>query len=102
MLAFRMAAGLTDTDVDRIAALAHLELTADERTLFARQLADILTYAARLQDVDTTGVSATWHPVASHAPLRADQVRPSLPRSAALANAPDRDDGFFKVPKVIG
>ena len=52
---------LTIADVERIAALAHLELTDEEKQLFTRQLADILDYAEQLQAVDTTGVPATAH-----------------------------------------
>src|SRR5688572_27614892 len=52
---------LTIGDVERIAALAHLELTEDEKHLFVRQLGDILTYAEQIQRLDTSGVAATAH-----------------------------------------
>jgi aspartyl-tRNA(Asn)/glutamyl-tRNA(Gln) amidotransferase subunit C len=97
-----MALTLTRHDVERIAALAHLELTDEEKTLFARQLAGILGYAERLQDVDTASVSAASGPMATPPPLRDDLVRASLPQPAALANAPDHAHGLFKVPKVLG
>ena len=98
-----MSSRLTRSDVARIAALAHLDLTEDETTLFTRQLAQILEYAERLQQVDTTSVSATWHPRATETPLRPDVLRPSLTPEDALANAPDAaSNGLFKVPKVIG
>lgn len=99
---------LTIADVERIAALAHLELTDDEKPLFTRQLADILSYAEQLQAVDTTGVPATAHVNAvsgvGHSVERADEPRPSLPVEDALANAPDgaREAGLFRVPRVIG
>jgi aspartyl-tRNA(Asn)/glutamyl-tRNA(Gln) amidotransferase subunit C len=99
---------LTIADVERIAALAHLELTDDEKPLFTRQLADILDYAAQLQAVDTTGVPATAHVSADgsseESVERADEPRPSLPVEDGLANAPDaaRDAGLFRVPRVIG
>lgn len=97
-----MSSRLTRADVERIAALAHLRLTATEIELFTKQLADILEYAERLRDVNTAEVSATWHSVPLSSPLREDDVRPSLPRDDALANAPDiGPDGLFKVPKVI-
>lgn len=90
--------------MERIARLAHLELTDEEKTLFARQLAEILTYAEQVQQLDTSGVPATAH---VHPDLRAereDEPRRSLPVSDALANAPDGnlDAGLFKVPRVIG
>ena len=98
-----MSTRLTRADVEGIAALAHLDLTADETALFAKQLAQILEYAERLREVDTTRVSATWHPSAAAAALRDDVRRPSLAREDALAGAPDAaPDGLFRVPKVIG
>ncbi len=91
-------------EVERIARLARLELTDDEKQLFARQLADILAYAEQVQSLDTSGVPATAH---VHPDLRAERIdapRPSLATSEALANAPDpaAEAGLFKVPRVIG
>jgi aspartyl-tRNA(Asn)/glutamyl-tRNA(Gln) amidotransferase subunit C len=94
---------LTIADVERIAALAHLELTDEEKQLFTRQLADILNYAEQLQAIDTTGVPATAH-VSATGVERPDEPRPSLTTGDALANAPDGalDAGLFRVPRVIG
>jgi aspartyl-tRNA(Asn)/glutamyl-tRNA(Gln) amidotransferase subunit C len=94
---------LTIADVERIAALAQLELTDEEKRLFTRQLADILSYAEQLQSIDTTGVPATAHVNAAQRD-RADEPRPSLSIDDALANAPDGalDAGLFRVPRVIG
>ena len=104
MLAFGMPAAFTREDVAKIAALANLELDPSEIDLFARQLGDILTYAEQVQQVDTTGVPPTASVITRPAADRVDEVRPSLNRDEALANAPDRalDAGFFKVPRVIG
>jgi aspartyl-tRNA(Asn)/glutamyl-tRNA(Gln) amidotransferase subunit C len=95
---------LTVQDVERIAALAHLELTDEEKQLFTRQLADILAYAEQLQAIDTAGVPATAHVGATGGAERDDELRPSLPTEEALANAPDAapDAGLFRVPRVIG
>jgi aspartyl-tRNA(Asn)/glutamyl-tRNA(Gln) amidotransferase subunit C len=95
---------LTHDDVDRIAELARLALTDRERDLFARQLADILTYADQISRVPTDGVAPTSHVQFEQSVLRDDVVRPSLPREEALANAPDAATaaGLFRVPKVIG
>ena len=99
---------LTVGDVERIAALAHLELTDEEKQLFTRQLADILDYAEQLLAIDTTGVPATAHVNTPHQNRqgveRADEPRPSLTTDEALANAPDGapDAGLFRVPRVIG
>ncbi len=65
---------LTVADVERIAALAHLELTDEEKQLFTRQLADILNYAEQLQAIDTTGVPATAHVNARAPRLRSGQA----------------------------
>ena len=90
-------------DVERIAALAQLELTDDEKQLFATQLAGILAYAEQIQQLDTTGVAATAHVSAGRRAERDDVPRPSLPARDALGNAPDpAPEGFFRVPRVIG
>jgi len=94
---------LTVADVERIAALAHLELTEDEKHLFTRQLADVLAYAEQLQAVDTTGVPATAHVNGGPGVERDDEPRPSLSVADAVANAPDGapDAGMFRVPRVM-
>ena len=104
MLASGVPPVLSKADVERIAALAHLELTEDEKDKFGRQLADILAYARHMEEIDTMGVPPTSHVLASQPALRADETRSSLSRPDALANAPEPavDAGLFKVPKVIG
>ena len=99
-----MPSGFTRAQVEAIAALAHLELDEAEIELFARQLGDILAAADEVQAVDTTGVPPTASVVTRHSTDRDDEVRPSLDRDEALANAPDPapDAGLFKVPRVIG
>ena len=99
-----MPAQFTRAEVEKIAALAHLELADDELDLFARQLGDILTYANQLEEIDTTGVPPTASVMAGHEGDREDRLVPSLDRGEALANAPDAalDAGLFKVPRVIG
>jgi aspartyl-tRNA(Asn)/glutamyl-tRNA(Gln) amidotransferase subunit C len=90
-------------DVAAIAALANLELEADELDRFAKQLGDILAYAAEVQQIDTTGVAPTASVIAHHPADRADVTAPSLDREVALANAPDAsaDAGMFRVPRVL-
>jgi len=103
MLAFAMPAVFSRADVEKIAALANLELDAAELDLFARQLADILEYANQVQQIDTAGVPPTASVVTQHESDRPDEERPCLDREDALANAPDanHDAGLFKVPRVI-
>ena len=99
-----MASTLETNDVDRIATLARLALTSDERHRFATQLSDVLQYVAQISAIDTTGVVATSHPLPSGDAWRDDQPQPSLTTAEALANAPDanHDAGLFRVPKVFG
>ena len=98
-----MPSSFSRADVARIAALARLELTEAELELFARQLGDILEYAERIRDVETTGVPPYASTLAGDA-LRDDVATASLSREDALRNAPqgDRAAGTFVVPKVIG
>jgi len=102
MVAFGVPSSLTRDRVAAIAALANLELDAAELDLFARQLADILAYAEEIQTVDTAGVAPTAGVVTRHTADRADAVVPSLDTAAALANAPEANASFFRVPRVIG
>ncbi len=104
MLAFAMPAVFSRSQIDAIAALAHLRLDESEIELFARQLSDILDYATQVQNIDTAGVPPTSSVVTRHEADRADLVHESLQRGAALANAPDAhiEAGLFKVPRVIG
>jgi aspartyl-tRNA(Asn)/glutamyl-tRNA(Gln) amidotransferase subunit C len=89
-------------DVHRLSRLARLELDADEVTAFTQQLSDILDFARQIQAVDTSAVTESADPVGS--PLREDDPRPSLPRTAVLAATSDHDaaTGLIKVPRVIG
>ena len=98
-----MSSSLTREDVLRIAELARLELTADEITLFTRQLGSILDYVEQIRGLDTTGVPPTSH--AMNRPVdRADQPRDVIPRLEAVSAAPEPaiEAGLFKVPRVIG
>src|SRR5262245_5199591 len=98
-----MATVLSPADVDRIAALARLDLTDDERARFATQLTAILAYADQVQQVDTSSVAApAGAPGGSR--MRDDVPQPSLDRDQVLSQAPaaDRTAGLFKVPRVLG
>lgn len=101
---------VTSKDVQYVADLAYLELTAEERARMERDLNSILDYVDRLNELDTSKVE----PLAQVSQLtvghdlsldsghwREDEPRPSLPREAALGNAPQATDSFFRVPKVI-
>ena len=94
---------LSRQDVQRIADLARLELSAEELDLFTRQLGDILTYVEQIRALDTTGVAPTSQ-VLNRPVDRDDQPAATLTRSELLSNAPDAalEAGLFKVPRVIG
>jgi aspartyl-tRNA(Asn)/glutamyl-tRNA(Gln) amidotransferase subunit C len=94
-----MARATVET-VEHVARLARLSLSDAERQTFARQLDEILAYAEGLQALDTAGVEPMSHAAASEA-FREDTPRPSLPRDAAFADAPDPADGLFRVPRVL-
>lgn len=91
-------------EVRRIAALAHLALTDDEVETFTRQLGGILDYVRRVQAESTEGIAPMSHVATDEGHERADETRFTLPKQAALGNAPEaaREAGFFKVPRVIG
>ena len=92
---------LTETTVREVAKLARLELTEREVELFTRQLNDILGYVAKLQEVDTQGVPPLAYVLVGPQALREDEVRPSLPVEEVLANAPQKNQSFFLVPRII-
>lgn len=92
---------LTIEEVRHIAFLARLELTPEEESRYAEQLSAILDYAQRLSEVDTDNIPPTASVLPLTAPLRPDESRPSPPRPDILANAPQEEDGMFKVPPVL-
>lgn len=92
-----------DLDLVRhIGRLSRIELTEDEVRMFKDQLAAILTYVDKLGELDTEGVEPMAHALELINVFGDDEVGESLAPDAALANAPQRDGNFFKVPKVIG
>ena len=88
--------------VRHIGKLSRIELTEEQVEMFSRQLAGILGYFDKLQELDTVGVEPMAHAVEIRNVFGDDAVGESLPPDQALANAPQRDGDFFKVPKVIG
>lgn len=101
-----MSANVTVQDVERVAELAHLKLTAEETKSMQHDLNAILTYVAQLDELDTSSVAplvqvSELDGEVGPGSLRDDVVKPSLPRHEVMAQAPDTDNVFFKVPKVI-
>ncbi len=81
--------------------LARLELTALETEEYTRQLNSILDYATMLEKLDTANVMPTAHAVPLYNVMRQDVVKPSMKVEKVLANAPDAENGFFRVPKIV-
>lgn len=97
-----MSDRLDPAAVAKVALLARLKLSADEAQRASVDLTAILGYVERLRQVDLTGVEPLATPLELAAPLDRDQLGPVLPRSTFMAMAPDHDDPFLKVPKVLG
>src|SRR3990170_1277198 len=93
--------GIDRSAVDHIARLARLDLSEEERTRMQEELAHILAHAEKIQELDLDDVPPTSHSVPLSNVMRADQVSPSLSQEDALANAPETQDGRFKVPRII-
>jgi len=91
----------TREQIDYVAHLSRVELTEAERELFGAQLASILAYVDKLDELDTTGVPPTAHVMGLHNVFRDDVEQPSLPNEQALANAPAKACGCYLVPKIL-
>jgi aspartyl-tRNA(Asn)/glutamyl-tRNA(Gln) amidotransferase subunit C len=92
---------LTLGEVEHIAELARLRLSDQEKERYGEQLSDILDYAARLQAVDTSGISPTSSVSPAHSKLRPDEPRPGLSTQDALRNAPEIEKDQFRVPPIL-
>lgn len=92
---------ITLKDVEHVAKLARLELSEQEKEQFTGQLNAILKYAEKLNQLDTEGIEPTSHVLPVTNVMREDEVRESVSNETALKNAPDEEDGQFKVPAVL-
>jgi len=93
---------LTRADVEKTALLARLQLTEAELEAMTSQLGTILAYVEQLGELDTDGVAPMAHALEVTNVFAADEVRESLPREAALSNAPHHNGEFYLVPAVLG
>lgn len=93
---------LSREEVEHVAALARLGLSADEVGRLQDQLSSILDHIAAINQLDTEAIPPTAQVSALLNVLRSDVVTPSLPREAVLANAPRQTEGFFEVHAVLG
>jgi len=88
-------------DIEKVARLARLELSEEEKATFGSQLEQILTYMEQLNKLDTSGVEPTSHAIPVYNVFREDELKPSLPQEEVLTIAPDEEDGHFRVPRII-
>lgn len=84
-----------------VAELSRLEFKEDELERLTEQLGNILEYMEKLNELDTSHIEPTFHVLELSTPLKDDVVRPCLSLDEALENAPQKEDGFFAVPKFI-
>lgn len=96
---------ITESDIEKIAQLAHLEITDEERQIFAPQIADIVAYVEQLNEIDTSAIEPALGGLTPEGERtetsRTDEVQPSLGQKLALDQAPDPACGYFRVPKVL-
>ena len=91
---------ITVKDVEHVAKLARLELTEEEKEKFAGQLGDVLKYVEQMNEVDTSNVVPMAHAMDFVNVMREDTVKYEQTKEQLMSNAPDEEDGFFKVPKI--
>lgn len=96
-----MTSALTAQDVKKVARLARLDLSPQEIEAFTPQLAKVLGYVEQLAEVETEDVEPMAHAADIHNVFREDEPAPSLPREAALQNAPRTDGKYFVVPQIL-
>ena len=96
-----MGSSLDEAAVRHVAHLARLKITDAEAALFASQLSKVLEYVEQLNELDTKDVAPTAHALPLSNVFRDDVVRPCWTPDQALHNAPNRHEGFFRVPKVL-
>lgn len=92
---------LSEEEVEHIAWLARIELSEEEKKLFTQQFNTIIDYFHILDEADTEGVKPTLHVLDMNNVFREDKVENSMPADAALANAPRKEKGYFKAPKIV-
>ena len=92
---------ITEKDIEHVANLARLNLTKEEKLKMTEELAAIIDFADKLNELDTNGVEPTAHVLPISNVFRKDEVKPSLDRDLIVANAPSVEDGCVRVPKVV-
>lgn len=94
-------ADISKDQVKHVAHLARLAVTEDEADLFTDQLSSIIGYAEQLNELDTEGVEPTTHVMDLKNVLRKDEPKEWISKEDALKNAPDKQNGYFRVPSIL-
>ncbi|MCE1245715.1 MAG: Asp-tRNA(Asn)/Glu-tRNA(Gln) amidotransferase subunit GatC [Firmicutes bacterium] len=93
---------ITPEEVEHIAHLSRIEISEEDKIQFAGELGRIIHYINKLSEVDTTGVDPTFRTAPIFNVFREDTPRESFPAEEILANAPEKEEGCFRMPRIIG
>ncbi|MDO8886587.1 Asp-tRNA(Asn)/Glu-tRNA(Gln) amidotransferase subunit GatC [Candidatus Oleimmundimicrobium sp.] len=88
-------------EVEHVALLARLSLSENEKEKFVKQLGQILGHAGKISKLDTREIKPTFHALPVKNVFREDKEKPSLTQAEALSNAPVKEDGMIKIPKIV-
>lgn len=91
---------ITIQDVEHVAKLARLDLTEEEKVKFSKQLGNVLKYVEQMNEVDTSNVEPLSHVVDFNNVMREDEIHYDCSKEELMMNAPEEENGFFKVPKI--
>ncbi|MHA1370051.1 MAG: Asp-tRNA(Asn)/Glu-tRNA(Gln) amidotransferase subunit GatC [Promethearchaeota archaeon] len=92
---------INEDTVQHLAELSRIQLTEEEIKEFTKQLSKILEFFSQISELDTENIKPTYHVLDVKNVFREDVFKKSLPQDVALSNAPEKEDGFFKAPKII-
>ncbi len=91
---------MKDEEIDRVASTASIRLTEEEKKLFKKDMENILEWFSRLDEIDTQDTEPAFHPIDVKNEMREDKVEESLDRDEAMKNTKNKEDGFFKGPRI--
>lgn len=92
---------IDESTVEHLAELARIDLSEGEKRDFTKQLSSILEFFSKISELDTEDVKPAYHALDLVNVMRADIVEESLPQDIALKNAPEKEDGAFKAPRIV-
>ena len=92
---------ISEDTVQHLAELARIDLSDKEKKDFTKQLSSILDFFSEISELDTEKIKPTYHVLELNNVMRKDEVKESLPQDVVLANAPEKEKGYFKSPRII-